>query len=161
MASHSPRATNIRVAEISEAEGIVDLINAAFRIEEFFIDGDRIGLDQVHSLFAKGEFLVADGDHAPAGCVYMEKRGERAYFGLLSIDPARQRSGLGSGLVAAAEQWGRERGCRFMDLRIVNLREELPAFYGRLGYAEDGTDPFTPDTPTKLPCHFVNMSKAL
>jgi GNAT superfamily N-acetyltransferase len=152
---------SIRVAEVSEAEGIVTLINAAFRIEKFFVDGDRITLGQVLSLFPKGEFLVADGDDAPAGCVYLEQRGERAYFGLLSIDPARQRSGLGSRLVAAAEQWARERGCRFMDLRIVNLREELPAFYCRLGYVEDGTDSFPADTPTKLPCHFVNMSKAL
>jgi GNAT superfamily N-acetyltransferase len=151
----------IRVAEISEAEGIVKLINDAFRIEEFFVEGDRINLDQVLSLFPKGEFLVADGDGRLAGCVYMEQRGERGYFGLLSIDPARQRSGLGSRLVAAAEQWGREKGCRFMDLRIVNLREELPAFYRRLGYGEDGTDPFTPGTSTKLPCHFVNMSKEL
>jgi len=146
---------------MSEAEGIVDLINAAFRIEEFFVDGDRINLDQVHSLFPKGEFLVADGDGGLAGCVYVEQRGERAYFGLLSIDPARQRSGLGSRLVAAAEQWAREKGCQFMDLRIVNLREELPGFYRRMGYLEDGTDPFPADAPTKLPCHFVNMSKAL
>ena len=151
----------IRVAEISEAVGIVTLINAAFRIEKFFVDGDRINLDQVLSMFPKGEFLMVDDDGAPAGCVYVERRGERAYFGLLSIDPTRQRSGLGSRLVAAAEQWGREKGCRFMDLRIVNLREELPAFYQRLGYVEDGADPFPPDTPTKLPCHFVNMSKAL
>jgi GNAT superfamily N-acetyltransferase len=151
----------IRVADVTEAEGIVNLINDAFRIEEFFIDGDRINLDQALALFPKGEFLVAEGDDAPAGCVYLEQRGERAYFGLLSIDPARQRSGLGSRLVVAAEQWGRERGCRFMDLRIVNLREELPAFYRRLGYVEDGTEPFPEDAPTKLPCHFVNMSKVL
>jgi GNAT superfamily N-acetyltransferase len=151
----------IRVAEISEAEGIACLINTAFSIEKFFVDGDRITPDQVRSLFPKGEFLVADGDSAPAACVYVEPRGERAYFGLLSIDPARQRGGLGSRLVAAAEEWAREKGCRFMDLRIVNLREELPAFYRRLGYVEDGTEPFPPETPTKLPCHFVNMSKRL
>jgi GNAT superfamily N-acetyltransferase len=151
----------IRVAEIAEAEGLVNLINAAFRVEKFFIDGDRINLDQVRSLFPKGEFLVPDEDAPPAGCVYVEQRGERAYFGLLSIDPARQRSGLGSRLVAAAEDWGREKGCRFMDLRIVNLREELPRFYRRLGYVEDGTDSFPADAPTKLPCHFVNMSKTL
>ena len=151
----------IRVADPSDAEAIVNLINAAFSIEKFFVDGDRITLDQVRSLFPKGEFLVADGDAAPAGCVYVEQRGARAYFGLLSIDPARQRTGLGSRLVAEAESWGRERGCRFMDLRIVNLREELPAFYRRLGYVEDGTEPFPAETPTKMPCHFVNMSKQL
>ncbi len=151
----------IRVAEISEAEGIARLINAAFSIEKFFVDGDRSSPDQVRALFPKGEFLVVDGESALAACGYVEQRGERAYLGMLSIDPARQRSGIGSRLVAAAEEWAREKGCRFMDLRIVNLREDLPAFYRRLGYVEEGTDPFPPDTPTKLPCHLVNMWKRL
>ena len=106
----------------------------------------------------RGCSLVA-GDMA--GCVYVELRGERAYFGLLSVDPARQKGGVGRELIAAAEEYAREHGCAVMDIRIVNLRAELPAFYGRLGYAEAGTEEFTPGSPTKLPCHFVKMQKAL
>src|SRR5579872_4278795 len=123
----------IRDAAISEAQGITDLINEAFSIEKFFVEGDRITLAEVRSYFDKGVFLVAE-DSAMAGCVYVEPRGDRAYFGLLSIDPTRQRSGLGSRLVAAAEERARDAGCVAMDMRIVNLREELPAFYSRLGY---------------------------
>jgi hypothetical protein len=48
-----------------------------------------------------------------------------------------------------------------MDLQIVNLREELPAFYRKLGYEETGTAPFPTDVVTKLPCQFVKMSKVL
>jgi hypothetical protein len=48
-----------------------------------------------------------------------------------------------------------------MDLRIVNLREELPPFYRRLGYVETGTAPFPEEIKSKLPCHFVLMSKPL
>lgn len=47
-----------------------------------------------------------------------------------------------------------------MDLRVVNLREELPAFYRWLGYVEDGTEEFPPSEVTKLPCHFIRMTKA-
>lgn len=151
----------MRIAGVADAEAVTRLINRAFLVERFFIDGDRIDLSQVRGLFQKGEFLVSDDGGALAGCVYIEARGERSYLGLLSIDPSRQRSGLGSKLVAAAEVRGRENGCRFMDLQIVNLREELPAFYRRLGYAEDGAAPFPEGVPTKLPCHFVKMSKRL
>ena len=48
-----------------------------------------------------------------------------------------------------------------MDLQIINLRHELPAFYHRLGYAETGTAPPTPGLEPKLLCHFVKMSKPL
>ena len=36
-------------------------------------------------------------------------------------------------LIDAVEARARELGCRVMDIHIVNLREELPAYYRRLG----------------------------
>src|SRR5664280_1849815 len=125
---------NLRVADISEAEAITNLINAAYTVEKFFVDGDRIDVDHAREYFATGEFLVAEDGGALVGCVYIELRGGRGYFGLLSTDPSRQRSGLGSRLIAAAEDRCREAGCRFMDILVVNLREELPPIYRRLGY---------------------------
>ena len=149
----------VREAGRHEAGEIVRVINAAFNpAESFFVDGDRIDLEQVLHYFEKGVFLVAE---EMAGCVYVELRDERAYFGLLSVDPARQKSGIGGALIAAAEDYGRAHGCRFMDLRIVNLRAELPAFYGKLGYTAAGTEEFTPVSPIKLPCHLIKMQKAL
>jgi predicted N-acetyltransferase YhbS len=153
---------DIRVANAADAEKITSVINAAFRIaEEFFVDGNRISLDEVEQLFATGAFLVAEDEKGMSGCVYLEPRGERSYLGLLSVDPGRQQVGLGSRLMTAGEQYCRERGSRFMDIYIVNLRTELPAFYRRRGYVENGTTPFPPDVPTKQPCHFINMSKPL
>jgi predicted N-acetyltransferase YhbS len=155
-------APEIRVAVSSDAAQITAVINAAFRIaEEFFVDGNRIAIEEVQQLFRKGVFLVAGREDRLRGCVYVEPRGERAYLGLLSVDPAQQQSGLGSRLMTAGEQFCRERGARFMDIYIVNLRTELPAFYQRRGYFENGTTPFPADVPTKQPCHFINMSKPL
>jgi GNAT superfamily N-acetyltransferase len=150
---------NVRLAEPAEAESVMRVINAAFNpAEAFFIDGDRIDLPQVRAFQAKGAFLVT-GDFG--GCVYVELRAERAYFGLLSVDPARQKSGVGKRLISAAEEYARTHGCRHMDIRVVNLRTELPPYYRTLGYAESGTEPFPDDSPTKLPCHFICMSKNL
>lgn len=152
----------IRIAGSADAEQITAVINAAFRIAEgFFVDGDRITLDEVQHYLDKGVFIVADDSLGLSGCVYLEPRGERAYLGLLSVDPSRQQSGLGSRLMAAGEEYCRTRGARFMDILIVNLRAELPAFYERRGYVENGTMPFPPDVATKQPCHFINMSKPL
>lgn len=151
---------NVRVAELQNAEAIVDVINAAFFVERFFIDKDRTTLAEVHGFFRTGTFLVAE-DQGLDGCIYIEQRGERGYLGLLSILPSRQRTGLGAKLVKAAEEHCSGLGCRHVDLRIVNVREELPAFYRKLGYREAGTSPFPGDVETKIPCHFVHMTKEL
>jgi N-acetylglutamate synthase-like GNAT family acetyltransferase len=155
-------AVEIRRAEIRDAEAITVLINSAFRkAESFFIERDRIDVASIRTLMEKGQFLVADGNGALAGCVYVEKRSERAYLGLLSVEPTLQKGGIGSILMNAAEEYCAKAGCRFMDLRIVNLRTENHAFYSRRGYVETGTEPFPSELTTKLPCHFVNMSKPL
>ena len=152
---------NTRTAQLEDAESIARLVNTAFRPERFFIDADRTHPDKVRALLQKGKFLLAEEAGKLTGCVYVERNGERGYFGLLAVDPAVQRSGLGSRLVAAAEDDCRSAGCRVMDLTIVNLRKELPAFYRRLGYTESGTLPFPSDQHPNQPCHLVRMSKPL
>ena len=139
------------------------VISSAFRIaEEFFCFEDRITLEEVERLFTTGTFLVAEFDRVLGGCVYVEhKDGDRSYLGLLSVDPSQQHGGLGSVLMTAAEKHCRERGSRFMDILIVNLRTELTPFYERRGYVETGTLPFPPEIQTKQPCHFITMAKAL
>jgi GNAT superfamily N-acetyltransferase len=152
----------LRIAGNADAEALMGLINSAFRkAESFIIDRDRVDLEVVQSLLAKGEFLVAEDQIALSGCVYLELRGERAYLGLLSVDPARQKTGVGSMLMCEAELHCARAGCRVMDLRTIDLRRDNRAFYKRRGYVETGTEPFPSDLDTKLPCHFVNMSKPL
>ena len=152
----------IRIAVHADAARITSVINTAFRIVEgFFIDGPRITQAEVEQSIEKGAFLLAEDGDKLNGCVYVELRGERSYLGLLSVDPEYQQGGLGSLLMIEAEKYCRERGSRFMDIYIVNLRTDLPAFYQRRGYVENGTTPFPAEFPTKLPCHFINMSKAL
>ncbi len=152
----------IRVAAPVDAANITSVINSAFRIAEgFFVDGLRISQAEVEQMLGKGSFLLAEADDKLNGCVYVELRGDRSYLGLLSVDPSCQKSGLGSVMMLEAENYCRERGSRFMDIYIVNLREELPDFYRRRGYVENGTTPFPDDVPTKVPCHFINMTKSL
>jgi GNAT superfamily N-acetyltransferase len=152
---------NTRRAKLEDAGNVARLVNAAFRPERFFIAADRTNPEKVRALMQKGTFLLTEEASILTGCVYVELRDERGYFGLLAVDPALQRSGLGSRLVAAAEEYCRAAGSGFMDLTIVNLRLDLPPFYRRLGYVESGTLPFPPDQHPNQPCHLVRMSKAL
>jgi N-acetylglutamate synthase-like GNAT family acetyltransferase len=152
----------VRIAGPLETKAITDVINAAFhQAEDFFIERDRITVEQVQSQLSTGEFLISEENGAITGCVYVEMMGDRSYLGLLAVDPRAQKSGLGSKLMTAAEDHCRKAGSRFMDIQIVSLRKELPDFYHRRGYVETGTAPFHAGIDTKLPCHFVKMSKPL
>ncbi len=157
---------SIRTARADEASALASLINAAFVVEAFFKIGDRTSADDVVALMeAGGEFLVLEasepGTGTFIGCVYWKSSGDRAYFGMLSITPERQRQGAGLRLVDAVESRARERGCRFLDLHLVNLREELTPYYRRLGYVESGTLPFSDPERASKPCFFIVMTKCL
>ncbi|MEK6283217.1 MAG: GNAT family N-acetyltransferase [Acidobacteriota bacterium] len=163
------------MAQRQDAEKITTVINSAFRgAEEFFVEGDRVDVGEVLNFLSSGKFLLAESEHTLLGCVYVEHRhrhldsnhssaesGGRAYLGLLAVDPAHQQSGLGTMLMEAAEDHCRALGLGFMDIKVVNLREELAGFYGKRGYVETGTSAFPAEVETKLRCHFIDMSKPL
>ena len=152
----------IRVATRSDIPQIVDLVNVAFRLAEgFFVEGDRTKPAQIEAMFQTGTFLLADVSGELAACVYLELRGERAYFGLLSVNPDHQRQGVGRALVDEVERRAKEAGCGIMDILTVNVRPELVPLYSKMGYAESGTAPFPSHVRIKMPCHFVRMSKDL
>jgi GNAT superfamily N-acetyltransferase len=144
-----------------DAEAISAVVNAAFAVERFFVDGDRTSPEAVLEMLDCGTFLLAERDGALAACVYVEIRGEHGYFGVLSVDPARQGEGFGRLLVEAAEEHARQAGCTAMDIQVIDLRTELPPFYRRLGYVEAGMRPVTPDPQLKQPCNFILMRKPL
>lgn len=152
---------SVRSAQSIDVEELARLINAAFVVEQPFIEGERIDPAEVREYMAKGKFLVAEDAEGLAGCVYVELRGERGYLGLLGVAPARQGMGLGRKLMDAAENYFRAAGCRGIDLRIISPRTPLPAFYERMGYRQTGTAAFAADVAVKMPCHYILMSKEL
>jgi N-acetylglutamate synthase-like GNAT family acetyltransferase len=149
-----------RPAAPADAGTIAGLINQAFAVERFFVAGDRTDEEEVRELMVRGGFLCAEIDGELVGCVYLERRGERGYFGMLSVSPSRQKAGIGRCVVEYIEAHFRAAGCTAVDIKIVHLRSELPPFYRGLGYRETGTAPFVDDSLTRE-AHFVLMSKEL
>jgi GNAT superfamily N-acetyltransferase len=156
-----------RVAQPGDVPALVAVTNLAYRVEEFFINGSRTTEAQARERMLRDGawFLVVDHPEDPgriAGSVFMDINGDRGHFAMLAVDPAYQGTGLARVLIEAVEDRCRAAGCRWLDLDVVNLRTELPAFYSRFGFAPTGeTEPLHDQEKLKMAAHVVKMSKAI
>ena len=153
--------SRLRTATRADVGAIVDLVNRAFAVERFFKTGDRTDEAQILELMRDGRFLLLLDDEVLVACVYVKLDGDRCYIGLLSVDPAKQRSGIGARMMQEAEDLGRRAGSRFADIRTVSVRPELPVIYHKLGYVEIGVESAAVIKTATIPVHFVRMSKLL
>jgi GNAT superfamily N-acetyltransferase len=153
-----------RVAVPGDVPSLVDVINRAYVVEEFFITGTRTTEAQARELMAQPDvrFLVID---SPAGgiaaSVCMKINGDRGYFSMLAVDPAYQGHGLARRLIEAVESACRAAGCHHLDIEVINLRTELPALYAKFGFTPHGTAPITDQHKLLLDAHAIEMTKPL
>ena len=79
-----------RIATEANIPALVELVNAAYRIETF-LEGTRTDAARLGSMMQKGEILLGEDEaDTLVGCVYMEPRGHHGYLGMFAVDPARQ-----------------------------------------------------------------------
>lgn len=157
----NPTPDIVREASVSDLPEIVSLINRAFEVERFFKAGDRTDAETIRQNMREGKFLVLRDGHQMIACVWIKVKGDRAYLGTLAVEPSRQKSGLGARMMREAEAYARPAGCRALDIRIVNLRTELPGIYRKFGFVESGTEILQDTKKFTQPVHFVTMSKDL
>jgi GNAT superfamily N-acetyltransferase len=155
----------IRTATAEDAPDLVRLINLAYRVEDFFMAGDRIEPAGVLERMARpgGSFLVIDGGRPgrPLATVFLEPRGTQGYFGLLAVDPAAQGAGLARKLITEAEAHFQRLGFREMMIDVVTLRTELFPFYAALGYEARHTIPLDGRVALRIPAELRIMVKPL
>jgi ribosomal protein S18 acetylase RimI-like enzyme len=77
--------------------------------------------------------LVARADGAIAGSVMTGFDGHRGWVYYLAVAPAHRGHGLGRALMAAAEQWLRERGAPKIQLMVRADNDAALGFYAALG----------------------------
>jgi len=82
-------------------------------------------------------FAVDEAGALLGGCA---GRVERIWYWLtvdtMWVDPGSRRRGVGSALLAAIEDEGRQRGCRWSDVTTFDF--QAPGFYLNAGYVEYG-----------------------
>jgi N-acetylglutamate synthase-like GNAT family acetyltransferase len=155
-----------RLATEADVETITKLINRAFAHGHTYLLEERIQAEQVEEYMRKGHFLLIEEEGQIVGLRYVEFLGDaRAYIGLLSVAPDKQRRGLGRRLNEASEQFCRENGCKVIEGLVLNFNEAILEKNKRLGYKAVGTvasDNF-PEYADRIPgpWHFIKIEKHL
>ena len=89
--------------------------------------------------FAKGDafWLALNGAGRVAGMIGVHKVSENdMWLHRLRVGPGCKRRGLGSALLAAAEDFAREKGIRRLHTRFSDDNQEAGGFYPAKGFAE-------------------------
>ena len=147
--------TTLRVADAADADTLAALINSAYRgesskrgwtTEADLLGGQRTDPDTLRKTIAdkRNAILLVEEEGAPVCCVFLQRKADGAYLGMLTVKPELQARGLGKRLVAAAEQWARGAWqAKTIEMTVIQKRRELIAWYERRGYANTGrTEPF-------------------
>lgn len=81
--------------------------------------------------------LVADAANVLLGSVMVGHDGHRGWVYYLAVEPDRQREGLGSLLLTAAEDWLRARAVPKLMLLVRPDNADVRAFYHAEGFIEE------------------------
>ena len=145
-----------RPATAADVEAIVALVESAYRgdasregwtTEADFLDGRRTGADDVTACLARPRSVILLAERAAPGsdgsgilgCAHVAEEDGGGYFGMFSVRPALQGAGVGKRLLAEAERLVFETWrLPVMRMTVIDIRDELIAFYERRGYRRTG-----------------------
>jgi ribosomal protein S18 acetylase RimI-like enzyme len=142
---------SVSKASISDLSALLILVNTTYRGES-----SKKGWTSESSLLA-GEIRIdeeiltgyltnqaisvlkyTNSDHQIVGCVYLEKKEEKLYLGMLAVNPDLQNGGIGRLLLQGAEEHAKQINCNTISMTVIKDRTELIAYYQRRGYLLTG-----------------------
>ena len=131
------------VATLSDKDKIFELINLAYRVEdgdsgvafkktERLVSWDDSGMGEAYK---KGQVLVArpatDSNEIVGVIVWSRKEStpDCIDFGPLAVSPSHQKKGIAVALIKEVSRIGRDYGCKFVEISVVNHRTDILPWY--------------------------------
>ena len=135
-----------RAATTADIHAVVALVESAYRgdasragwtTEADFLDGRRTGPEDIEAILkrAQSRMLLGERNGSLVACAHVAVEDGAGYFGMFSVDPKQQGGGIGKAVLAEAERIAREEwGMAMMRMTVIDIRDELIAYYERRGY---------------------------
>ncbi|MEO6227005.1 MAG: GNAT family N-acetyltransferase [Thermomonas sp.] len=143
-------ALDFRVAGKADIDAIVTLVEGSYRgdasrigwtTEADLLDGMRIDAQRVREDLERKDSVVLLGerDGQLLACANVCIEDDAGYFGMFSVVPGMQSGGIGKQMLAEAERIARDEWeAPVMRMTVIDVRDELIAFYERRGYHRTG-----------------------
>ena len=141
---------SFRNATLADIPALIALVTSAYRgdaskqgwtTEADLLDGQRIDAEALcHDLErADSRILLALQNGEILACAHVAIEDGAGYFGMFAVRPDQQGGGVGKQVMAEAERLVRDDwGLPSMRMTVIDIRDELIAFYERRGYARTG-----------------------
>ena len=141
---------HFRAATPADLDAIVALVTSAYRgdssragwtTEADFLDGNRIDAEVLRADIERpgSRVLLAERDGALLACAHVSEDDGAGYFGMFSVVPGLQGGGIGKQVLAECERIARDDWrLPAMRMTVIDIRDELIAFYERRGYRRTG-----------------------
>ena len=139
-----------RPATLTDIPALIALVTSAYRgdtskqgwtTEADLLDGQRIDAEALRHDIERTDsrILLALENGEVLACAHVAIEDATGYFGMFAVSPDQQGSGVGKRMMAEAERLAREDwGLPGMRMTVIDIRDELIAFYERRGYARTG-----------------------
>lgn len=139
-----------RAATAADIPALIALVTSAYRgeasragwtTEADLLDGARIDADGLQAELdrPRSTILLAEREGRLLACAHVADDNGIGYFGMFSVAPGEQGGGIGKQVMAAAEAHAaREWNLPTMQMAVIDVRDELIAFYERRGYRRTG-----------------------
>lgn len=139
-----------RAATPADLDAIVDLVTSAYRgdasragwtTEADFLEGNRIDREVLLADIERPRscVLLAERDGELLACAHVGEEEGAGYFGMFSVVPGLQGGGIGKQVLAECERIARDEWLLpTMRMTVIDIRNELIAFYERREYRRTG-----------------------
>ena len=143
-------AIRFRAADSRDIPALVELVTSAYRgdasragwtTEADLLDGERIDGERIQADLdrERSRIVITERGGELLACAHVMEEDGTGYFGMFAVRPNLQGAGVGKLVMLEAERVVRDEwSLPAMRMTVIDVRDELIAFYERRGYRRTG-----------------------
>ena len=143
-------AFTLRHATPDDIPALVELVTSAYRgdasragwtTEADLLDGNRIDPEVLLEdlIRPRSRIALLERQGTLLACAHVAEEHGAGYFGMFAVRPDLQGGGMGKAVLAECERIARDEwALPAMRMTVIDVRDELIAFYERRGYRRTG-----------------------